>query len=388
MTRAREELYIFGKGLCHRLLARVPNLDEVMDITIWGEGEYPLSDSKHDRPASVAKLVKTAMIHKDLFERMVACSQHISASFHRGEPLVRDDVYEEMKKRNREIEFGTFVDWMIKRKLSATPTLQCRLLEVLYNMTAQNWFHKDIAKASHDVLDAVITDFFERAGTMPNADPMAYNMPVRFIAASKAARFKMVPELSAVYAAAEKRVISIFKKPDYELRDMYVLSHTLNLYSRGQLTAIRAIDAPENSYMGLPRDFDEFAAASVAPAAIIIKAAVRSDSGLSADVSLESRSMLYGEADLITTDGDCVVEIKCSSETTSAGLRGTAGCVNLLQLLAYVALGRHGITNLRPQRAVLVNPLTATWESYDLRTWSMEQSAEFMVCLEELRKRG
>jgi len=35
-----------------------------------------------------------------------------------------------------------------------------------------------------------------------------------------------------------------------------------------------------------------------------------------------------------------------------------------------------------------VNPLTGAWERYDLSSWTMEQSLEFMACLEELRERG
>jgi hypothetical protein len=289
-----------------------------------------------------------------------------------------------MKQRNREMEFGTFVDWMIKRSLTDKPTLQCRLLEILSFMSVNNWLHRDNARASHIVLNNVIADFFERAGTMPNSDQTAYYMPMRVIAAARAKRFCMVQELEALYAAAEKRIMSIFKQTEHDLRDMYVLSHTLNLYTRGELNAIRAVDAPMNTYMGLPEGFDEFAAASIAPAASIIRAAV-GRSEYCADTPVETESMIYGETDLMTADGECIVEIKCSAETSTAGLRGSANCVNLLQLLAYVAIGRHGILRMNPKWAILVNPLTATWERYDLTTWTMEQSAEFLDCLEELR---
>jgi hypothetical protein len=389
MTRPREALYIFGKGLRHRLLARIPDLDAVMDITVWGEDNRTMTTSLPG-PASVAKLVKSATLHPDVFERMVACSEHIGSSFHRGQPLLGDKVYDEMKRRNREMEFGTFMDWMIKLQVTDTPTLQCRLLEILSFISYSNgrWFHRDHAKASHDVLSAVIADFFERAGTLPNTDPMAYIMPARHIAAFSAKRFRMPIELTALYDAAARRIIGIFKKTEHTLRDKYILSHTLSMYKDGQLNAVRAVDAPVNSYMGLPSGFDEFAAASVAPAAAIVRAAAAA-SGFQADIPVESASLLYGEMDLITEDGDCVVEIKCSAETTAAGLRGSSSCVNLLQLLAYVAIARHGTPPRRnPKNAVLVNPLTATWERYDLTTWSMEQSAEFLACLEELQRRG
>ena len=390
MTRPREALYIFGKGTRHRLFARIPDLDTVMDITVWGEDNRTATTSSSG-PASVAKLVKSAILHPDVFERMVACSEHIGSSFHRGQPLLGDKVYEEMKHRNREMEFGTFIDWMIKRRVTTEPTLQDRLLEVLSYMSSslnRLWFHRDHAKATHEVLSAVLADFFERAGTLPNTDPTAYYMPVRHIAAFNAKRFRMPAELTALYDAAARRIMSIFKKSEHDLRDQYILSHTLSMYKDGQLNAVRAVDAPVNSYMGLPEGFDEFAAASVAPAAAIVRAASCS-SVFQADVPVESASLLYGEMDLITADGDCVVEIKCSAETSAAGLRGSSSCVNLLQLLAYVAIARHGTPPKRnPKWAVLVNPLTATWERYDLTTWSMEQSAEFLACLEELQRRG
>lgn len=394
MTRAREALYIFGQGERHRLFARTPDLSTVMDITVWGEENRTPSSGSH-RPASVAKLVKSAQLHPDVFEPMVACSEHIGSSFHRGEPLLGDMVYEEMKRRNREMEFGTFIDWMIKLQLTDSPTLQCRILEILSYMNANNWLHRDHATASHEVLSAVIADFFDRAGNLPNADPMAYNTPIRIIAASRAKKHRMPAELAALYSAAEKQLMSISNKTIRGIRGLYCLSHTLNLYAHGQMNAVRAVDAPANSYMGLPDGFDEFAAASVAPAATIVRAAAAAASGSSdssafqVDVPVETASLLYGEMDLITTDGDCVVEIKCSAETTAAGLRGSTSCVNLLQLLAYVAIARHGTPPQRnPKWAVLVNPLTATWERYDLTTWSMDQSATFLECLEELRLRG
>lgn len=383
MTRARDELLIFCKGIRHRLFARVPNLGEVMDITSWGKA-VPRTLGAESRPVSVTYLVKKAPLNPTVYARMTACSEHIRASFHRGEQLLGDTVYSQMKQRNREMEFGTFVDWMIKRSLTDKPTLQCRLLEILSFMSVNNWLHRDNARASHIVLNNVIADFFERAGTMPNSDQTAYYMPMRVIAAARAKRFRMVPDLEALYAAAEKRIMSIFKQTEHDLRDMYVLSHTLNLYTRGELTAIRAVDAPPNTYMGLPEGFDEFAAASIAPAASIIRTAVGRGE-YCADIPVETGSMIYGETDLMSADGECIVEIKCSAETSSAGLRGSANCVNLLQLLAYVAIGRHGILRMDPKWAILVNPLTATWERYDLTTWTREQSAEFLACLEELR---
>jgi len=384
MTRPREELYIFGKGPRHRLFT---DISDIMEITMWGEPVPPSCPSPSRGQSTVTNLVKklSSSTNPDLFKRMVACSEHIRSYFHHGVRM-DDEVYREMKKRNRELEFGTFIDWMIKKELSDTPSVQDRLLEILATMN-NTWIHKDNAKHSHDILGHVIRDIFESAGMMPNTDIMAYVRPTRHIAAAGASKHNMIPELAVLYSAAEKQIMSIFKKSDYNMRDMYVLSHALNLYAHRQLNAIRAIEAPVNSYMGLPSGFDEFAAASVAPAAAIIKAA-SSETEFTADVSVETESLIVGEIDLITTDKSCVIEIKCSAEVDQEGLRGTASCTNLLQLLCYVAMGRHGVFPIKPRWGILVNPLTATWERYDMDTWTYEQSSEFLTCLEELRARG
>jgi hypothetical protein len=192
-----------------------------------------------------------------------------------------------------------------------------------------------------------------------------------------------------IYNAVENRIIDAYKKTTQTIRDLYILSQTTNFYTRCQASEIRAVDEKENSYQGLPKGFDEFATAMVVPSAAIIKAAVGKDASFRADIILETESFIVGEIDLLA-DEDCVIEIKCGAATTSAELRGTSNNANLLQLLAYVAMSRHGTIPVTShwKRAILINPMTATWERYDLETWTMEQSAEFMECLEELRQRG
>jgi hypothetical protein len=68
-------------------------------------------------------------------------------------------------------------------------------------------------------------------------------------------------------------------------------------------------------------------------------------------------------------------------------LRDNGDCKNLLQLLSYVALARHGTLPMKCSWAFLVNPLTNAWERYDIGKWSQDDSNLFMECLEELRKR-
>jgi hypothetical protein len=42
---------------------------------------------------------------------------------------------------------------------------------------------------------------------------------------------------------------------------------------------------------------------------------------------------------------------------------------------------------LECKKAAIINPITGSWEIYDIDSWSMEDSMEFMDTLEELRKR-
>jgi len=394
MTRPVEQLLIFadvskGNGR-HRLLARLgESLNTVIDVVIWGD-EIPqeISSSSMKR-SGVSDLVRRLVQYPDIYARITACSEHIRAEFHGGEKMMMDGIYSEMKKRNREIAFGVFIDNMVKQQLTHCPTIQDRILEMVYYMNANscNWIHRQHATSNIVIMMAIIEEFFEKAGNMPNATYKEYITATRVIVAYRARRFLMTDQLRSLYDTAESRVMAAYKSSN-SARDKYILSQAYNLYSRFQIQEITAVDAREDSYKGLPSGFDEFAEASVVPAASIIRHAVGStaDTVFTADISVETESLICGEIDLMV-DRDIIVEIKCSSATTATDLRGVNGCGNLLQLLAYVAIGRHGTLPLSqdPRWAILINPLTGSWEKYDLSTWSAEQSLEFIECLNELK---
>jgi len=392
MTRPKERLLVFAnanQGGRHRLIARLgEGLETVMDTEVWGEEVTPKLPERSVAQIGVSDLVKRVLQHPDIYARIMACSERIAATFHRGDPLKLDNIYEEMKKRNRELAFGTFIDRMVKRALTHEPTLQCRILEILGYMNHSNWFHKEQAKANIEVLISVIDQFFERAGNMPNMDPMAYIPAVRFIAAFRSKTYNMTDALRSLYSSSERRIMTAYKKSgSLDIRDEYILSQAYNLYAKGHMSEISAVDAPEDSYKGLPAGFDEFAAASVMPAAGIIRLASHA-SVFRADIPVETESLIRGEIDLLVGD-DGILEIKCGAATSMSDLRGTSSCSNLLQLLAYVALARHGTLPIpRLTWGMLINPLTATWERYDLTTWLPEQSLEFLDCLKELQLRG
>jgi len=391
MTRAIERLYIFANtkmGGRHRLLARIGrNLEEVMDVNNWID-EEPQDNYKKRSISSVTEIVRRCCQYPDIYQRIIACSEHIAASFHNGEPLQMGKIYSEMKKRNRELAFGTFMDWMIKRSLTEAPTLQCRMLELLVSSRPHNWFHKSVIIANIEVLAATIDDFFDQAGNLPNSEIQEYITGVRFLANYYMRKFHVDITVWRLYHDVEDRIIKAYKKPVQTIRDCYVLSQTLKFYTQCQVSEIRAVDERENSYQGLPAGFDEFATVMVAPSATIIKAATGAKQ-FRADIPLETVSCIVGEIDLLANE-DCVIEIKCGTATTSADLRGTSNNVNLLQLLAYVAMSRHGSlpVSRRWKSAILINPMTATWERYDLDTWSDAQSLEFLDCLEEIKRRG
>jgi hypothetical protein len=85
--------------------------------------------------------------------------------------------------------------------------------------------------------------------------------------------------------------------------------------------------------------------------------------------------------------GDMILEIKCGTHTNPVDLREAGSCKNLLQILSYVCLGRHGTLPLKCNKAAIINPLTGSWETYDIESWPIENSLEFMSVLKELRAR-
>lgn len=391
MTRAIEHLLVFAnanRGGRHRLLARhEERLGTVMEITKWGEDTHESQDTHYLSPIGVTRLVLKFAQHPDLFARVRACSEKIPVEFHSGDPLPHDEVYAQMKVRNRELAFGTFIDWKIKRTLSNSPTLQCRILELFANMSGVNWFHRDVTTRSLETMRYTLEEFFDRAGNLPSTDLENYIVAARTLARYNLRKFKMDPIIHCMYSRIERSVMDAYKNEKKSVTDEYLLSQAFSLFNRGHLAEIQAVSAQVDSYSGLPAGFDEFATYSIVPAAAIIRlgTGVAEDAEIHVDVSVETESLIMGETDLVVGGG--IVDIKCSGSTTSADLRGTSCCSNLLQLLSYVAMGRHGTLSLQCKWAMLINPLTATWERYDISAWSEEDSREFLECLEELRRR-
>jgi hypothetical protein len=392
MTRAIERLLVFANANHrgrHRLLARhEERLGTVMEITKWGEDTHEARGGHQLSPIGVTRLVTKFAQYPDLFARVRACSERIPVEFHSGDPLPHDEIYVQMKVRNRELAFGTFMDWKIKRALSHSPTLQCRILELFTNMSGVNWFHRDVTTRPLESMRYTLEEFFDRAGNLPSTELENYIVAARTLARYNLRKFKMDPIIHCMYSRVERSVMDAYKKEAKNVADEYLLSQAFALFNRGHLAEIQAVSAPADSYSGLPAGFDEFAVCSVIPAAAIVRlgtGANADETEIRSDIPVETESLIMGETDLVIGDG--IVDIKCSGSTTSADLRGASCCSNLLQLLSYVAMGRHGTLALPCKWAVLINPLTATWERYDIAAWSEEDSREFLDCLEELRRR-
>jgi hypothetical protein len=392
LTRAAEELYIFGDanlGGRNRLFARLEDsLKDVADIHLWGTEQKDYEQGR-PKPIGVKELIRKLPQHKDLYDRVKGLTESIKATARDGEAILMDTVYVEMKKRNRELSFGTFIDWKIKNMLckGGSNTIQECILELRGDGKA--WFSRHDAYEEFSLRLAKLYIHFLNCDKEAENELSNYVSASRHLALSTGKIWGMVDNLREVYIKTQKLLLDTYSKEERTLRDEYIISQTLNFYKNSVTSEIQAVVAPEDSYQGLPTGFDDFIKNNMKGVCENLKACMATIGGeydaLRGDVPLESKSLIIGEADLVSKS--MLIEIKCGTAVHAADLRDSGNCKNLLQVLAYVALGRHGEIPLNVRWASLINPLTGAWEIYDLDTWSKEQSSEFMECLEELRKR-
>jgi len=393
ITRAVEELYIFANangGGRHRNLARMgDNLDEVFDVTLWGEESRDYEGGQR-RPISITKLIKRVPQHPDLFERIRKCSEHIKSIGVDGFCMPQVEFYDNMKQMNRELAFGTYVDWKLKKMLCGDCTFQDAMLELMSCYPSGRYFYKADACDEISIRKAKLDVYFMNADKTPRLPLEYYVQASRYMGLHTARVYGAVDMFKQIYDDVERTILKIAKKGAKTIRDEYILAQAKNFYMAGSYSEIQAFDAPVNSYMGMPEGVDEFIMANIERAADTLRACLH-DTGaggqIYGDVCLESESLIMGEADIVSENG-VLLEIKCGTATKSIEMRDVGNCKHLLQVLSYVALARHGTNPIELKRACIVNPLTGAWERYDLSTWSFEQSSEFMACLEEIRARG
>ena len=394
ITRAAEELYIFANankmGRC-RLFARLgAEIDTVMDCVYWGKEDLePEPKGKH--MISVTDILKQIVQHPDLYERAKVCSENIPViSQKRGTKMDMGYVYDEFRKRTREMAFGTYFDWKLKDLMCdcETKTLQQIIIELL---TLEHFFTDKFA--STESVNERLTKLdlsFTFAQRDPSEELIKYITASRYISKFFNRMIFMTPHVKALWYDIGNTIERIHKKESRSIREEYILSQLTNFYLRGILSEIQAVTAPSNLYQGLPNDFEEFIEYRIGPAQELIKALIKvagisEEIGIECDAPLESDTIIVGEADMMV--GELLIEMKCGAHTNPVDLRESGSCKNLLQVLSYVALARHGTIQYDLKKAALINPLTGSWEMYDIEAWSMEDSKEFMDVLEELRSR-
>ena len=397
-TRPIEELYIFANasfgGRHHHLAHLGDALSEVADVTLWGETIREQNEGAK-KPIALTELIRRLPQHADLYERIRKCSEYIEHDSKEGVPVKRLDIYEEMKKRNRERAFGTYIDWKLKECMciGKTKCFQERLLELLSFLKDKRWkIPKREAYEAIDLRKIKIEIDFLNYNFTPSEGVDQYISASRILALANSRHFGMVDAFKEINMQVEKIIIKAATAKERTMRDEYILSQTRDFYVRGTYKEIQSMTAPSHLYQGMPCDFETFIIENSENACDAVQDCLNSidaDGELRGDVCLETESLIMGEADMVDDSaGGVLIEIKCGTAVKAVDLRDAGSCKHLLQVLGYVAMGRHGTIPLKCEWAFLVNPLTGAWERYNLKTWSMEQSAEFYACLEELRERA
>lgn len=391
ITRAAQELYIFananGGGRHRKLAALGDRLHEILDVTIWGDTPE-IWEPQAKKPIAVTELIRKFPQHPDLFARVQACSAHIQSAAMDGFPMQCQGVYEEMRQKNRELSFGTFIDWKLKRMLCGKQTVQDSILELI-SCYGRRMLYKADAYESLSLRLAKLDLYFINASKTPTHSLEDYVTASRYMGLHTSRLYNLVPRCKALFDHVEKAILKAARADQPSMKEQYILSQTRAFYTRGTVTEIHAIDAPSDKYVGMPAGLDEFIVQNLEMAAETMRACLR-DTGATGsfrgDVCLESASLIMGELDILSENG-VLLEMKCGTSTKATEMRDVGNCKHLLQVLSYVALARHGTIPIELKKACIVNPLTGAWERYDLSTWTEEQSSEFMECLEELRAR-
>ena len=394
ITRAAKQLYIFANandGGRHRHIARLWDfMQDTCDIVSWGteQKEYEYGKNK---PIAVTQLIKKFPQHKEIFARAIKCSENIPCIVREGVDISLPRVYEEMKERNRELALGSYIDWKLKQIFCTgeSKTIQEIFLELRTSLPKENWFHRNESIDSSEMLLFKISLYFLNTDVEEKRTSLkSYLGAVRWIARYTGKMFAMAKQIVSIWKDTDTLLTTAMKKPTKSIRDEYIISQAHNFYIKGLTGEIDALFAPENSYQGLPIGFEEFVGELIEPGEDTLRNLLKTigcpTDKILGDLHLESESLILGEADMVIPD-ELLIEIKCGTSRTSAELRDVGNCKHLLQVLSYVALGRHGALPMNVKKACLVNPMTGAWEIYDLEKWSTEDSAEFMACLEELK---
>ena len=396
ITRAAKELYIFANanmGGRHRLLAALgSSIDEVLEMTQWGEEDHTPKCSGSLKPISVTDLVRTLPQYPEIFARVKKISQNIKTQQKMGTEMKYDYVYNEMKKRNREMAFGTFIDWRIKQILCIKEcrSFQDTLIETLEFFSGIGRFlsKKEVFEDFETRVIKLKIDFND-SDINPQTPIEQYVNASRYIALHNGKYHGLIEGVQRLVDEIVVKIRNAAAKSEPTVKEQYILAQSRDFFTRGTMGEIQCVYAPTTKYMGLPQGIKTFVEKN--DATDIISDALNtygiSSENISGDVAIEysKNRIIIGEMDLYTDSNEgAIIELKCSAITSPQELRDTGNCKNLLQLLTYVAMGRHGVIKKRARWGFLLNPLTSAYECYDLDTWSDSQSLEFMECLDDL----
>lgn len=395
VSRAAKELILFGNandGGQHRFISRMgESIHQYCDVIIWGK-ECKEYNGNSQTVIGIVELIRRLPQQKDLFERVIKCSENIPYTTKEGISFFIPHIYDEMKMRNRELAFGTYIDWKLKNELcyGNTKTIQEAFLELQSLVSSYNWFHKNEAIDPIELLEAKLHMHFLNMEKEPSRSLKAYLGAARWLAKHSSRKYKLVKNLKEIWIQTEKKLLKTMMKKEKSAIDEYLISQSLNFFMKGRKSEIDAITAPTDSYQGLPEGFEEFIDDVIQPCLKSMECLLE-EVGLQkkpiyGDIHLETESLIVGEADMVIMD-ELLIEIKCGTAKTSADLRDIGNCKHILQVLSYVALGRHGTLPMKVKKAVIINPITGAWEIYDIEKWSHEDSFEFLTCLEELKVR-
>ena len=202
LTRAAEELYIFADanvGGRNRLFTRLDDsLKDVADVHLWGTEQKDYEQGRA-KPIGVKELIRKLPQQKDLYDRIKELTKDIKTVSKEGLPIYLEDVYTEMKKRNREISFGTFIDWKIKTAMckGASNTVQECILEIVGDGTT--WLHKTEAYEDLSIRLAKLHIHFLNSDKEPLNELSNYVSGSRYLALSLGRTWMMVDNLKEVY---------------------------------------------------------------------------------------------------------------------------------------------------------------------------------------------
>jgi len=396
ITRAIKELYIFAnanRGGRHRLLSRLQiKIDDVLEVTKWGKDEYTPKGERILQPISVTSLVRQFPQYEEIFKRAKEASQNIKSYQQQGKKMQYDYVYEEMKMRNREMAFGTYIDWKVKQHLcnGHARCIQDILLDTLEFFSGiGKMLHKKDALDPYEIRKLKLSVDFDDSGINPDTPIEQFVHVSRIIAMYNGKYHSCVQALKELQKLIEYKIRLAASKQNPTIREQYIVSQSRNFFSNCQMSEIQSVYAPNDKYMGLPKGFNHFVEKNNVTSSIInaLHTLNSKTDNIRGDVAVEysDARIITGEIDLYLEEG-IIMELKCSNITNPIEIRDTGNCTNLLQLLSYVAIGRHGSTSIKAKWAFLINPLTSAYERYDLDSWSQEDSRKFLDCLNDLAK--